>query len=278
MTDAESLPPLTIADHPTVWAYLDVTDPLVAWHVYRAEIVSSTEIGPYAISSWTADYLRSLAQSDIRRQWARELAIEALRQQHYAVQPSRLRGFYVFPDRESALAAGRWAPHFRLNRLAELALRPGFNASRHDACWIHERISDDDDQDWMHAYLRGDSWSDAPIWELIVEGRALIYGTDLRHAARSTVEATWPESMTMLEFARLGVEVGVDVGLISATAVDDGDGLEIKYFMNFDAKDGSDFVKRLPILIASGAPMDHAVLRPDAEWVVPDLTDMYLRL
>lgn len=92
-----------------MWAYLDVSDPLVAWLVYRAEIVSCAEVGPTALSSWTADYLRGLAYDDIQTQWMREQAIEAIRSARYSDKASRLRGFYVFPDRAAALAARRWS-------------------------------------------------------------------------------------------------------------------------------------------------------------------------
>lgn len=130
----------------------------------------------------------------------------------------------------------------------------------------------------MDAYLDGQARDENPIWEIVVDGRALIYGTDLREEAYRTVKATWPKSLAMLEFARLGVECSVDVGLISAMAINDGDGLEIRYFMNFDAKDDSDFVARVQRLIESGAPIRRQDLQPDAEWVLPDIRDQYFRI
>ena len=277
MTDPGPFP-LLIADRPTVWAYLDVSDPLVAWQVYRGELVSSTQSHALALSSWTADYLRGLPREDVRACWASELAIEALRIGEFPQLPSRLKGFYVFPDSESARAAARWSPYFKEDRLAELALRVDSRSSTHDGNWIHNQLGEAGDREWMRAYLSGTRRDDKPIWEMVVEGRAVVYGTDLREEAYKTVKAHWPESMAMLELSRLGFECDVDVGVVSAIPIEVDGGLEVRYFQNFDARDDSIFVQRLETLIESGRPVNHADLHPDAEWVTANLTDRYFRI
>jgi hypothetical protein len=100
--------------------------------------------------------------------------------------------------------------------------------SRHDAEWISKRL-DDASADWMRAYLRGEAAGPDPVWELVVDGRGLVLGTELRKAAYEVVKATWPRSLALLELARLGVELDSDLGLIVPMAVRDERTLAVQY-------------------------------------------------
>jgi hypothetical protein len=68
-------------------------------------------------------------------------------------------------------------------------------------------------------YLAGDAFDAEPLWELVVDGRANIYGTELRETAYEIVKATWPRSLALLELARLGPELGSDIGIITAMVI-----------------------------------------------------------
>lgn len=94
-----------------------------------------------------------------------------------------------------------------------MTINPRSRVSHYDAEWITQDFPVSDF--WMHAYFSGQATA-APVWELVVEGQALILGTDLRERAYATVKKTWPQSLAVLELARLAVEVGSDLGAITA--------------------------------------------------------------
>lgn len=123
------------------YAYLNITDPLIAWLVYRGELVSAERIYPSALSVWATRYLQDAEETQPSDRYAAELVIEQIRVTNYPEAVSRLRGLYVFPDRISALeAASRWNGPFRPEFLVELGIRPGSRMSRHDAEWITTRL------------------------------------------------------------------------------------------------------------------------------------------
>jgi len=74
------------------------------------------------------------------------------------------------------------------------------------------------DLDWMRRYLSGER-TDDPVLEQVVHGRALVLGAELRKEAYKIVAATWPTSLAAPELARVGVELGSDLGLIAAMPV-----------------------------------------------------------
>ena len=184
---------------------------------------------------------------------------------HYAESVSRLASFYVFEDVMSAeRAMRRWSGSFRKELLAEVGLRPGFTASRHDAEWITRHLEADDSPEWMHAYLRGEAACADPFWELLVAGRGLVFGKPLREAAYDVVKATWPDSLALLELSRVGVELDSDLGLITAMIFGRGTELEVQYAMNFaDATDAA-FLARFAEF---DGPRNTAYLRPDSRLV-----------
>jgi len=120
-------------------ASLNIADPLVAWLVYRGEMVSSGRAHESTLSFWL---MRSLsAEVSARHRDARfqdELVLEARRAQQYPHVVSRLRGFYVFDTNASAQAAIEdWGGSFRQNTLADVGILPGSRISRHDAQMDH---------------------------------------------------------------------------------------------------------------------------------------------
>jgi hypothetical protein len=257
------------------YAYLNVADPLIAWLVYRGEMVAADQVDPSAVSIWATRYLEGAATHGPSVRHAAEEAIERVRVAEYPRAVSRLRGFYVFPDRTSALEASRrWSGQFRPEFLVELGIRPDSRDSRHDAEWITTRFGNDFSEDWMRAYLAGDPADASPIWELLVDGRAWIYGTELRQAAYEVVKATWPASLALLELARIAAWVDSDLGLISALAVREGDEIVIKYGMKFDDANNPEFLKRA---FAPNVERNVADLNSESELIRPDLRSRELR-
>jgi len=250
-----------------VFAFFDVSNPLVAWLVYRAEIVSARDAHETALSFWTTRYLASVRAGGPRAdRYRTEVALDEVRHREYPGAVPRLGGFYVFPDEESALRASRvWGGGFRRENLAELGLRPDARISRYDSEWITHRLDSEGDLGWADDYFAGNQLGDEPIWEIVVDGRALILGTDLRE----TVKAAWPASLPLLELARVAVELESDLGLITPFLMEDRGRPRVRYAMNFkDAKDEA-FLKRFGSFTG---PKNTRDLRPDSDLVVPDLT------
>jgi len=260
-----------VNDWRTAVAHLNIFDPLIAWLAYRGEMVSSQAAHEQAMSIWTARYLASQAAGKGRRdRFQTELALEDLRRTRYPDKVSRLSGFYVFADEGSAeLAAQHW-PGFRRELLAEVGLRPDCRVSRHDAQWITKRFDDRDSSDWMRPYLLGEPSGSEPIWELVVEGRALVFGTSLREAAYDIVKAAWPRSLALLELARLAVELDSDLGLSTPMSTSNGAELIVQHYMSFEDAKNPAFLQRLG---EYDGPRRLADVPPDFEMVLPDLRD-----
>jgi hypothetical protein len=252
------------------YVYLDIDDPLVAWMTYRAELVSASQVHKQAISFWSAGRLTSRAQFD------KELTIERIRETCYPSAVSRLAGFYAFPDLASAqLAASRWkVPHFRSEWLAEIEINPASRTSRYDAEWITQRFGSLD-TDWTRDYFEGKATAGTPIWELVIDGRALILGTELRRAAYAVVKEHWPGSLAFLEFGRLGVELSSDMGLITPMVTLDGSDIVLTYHMNMVDAENPEFLARLKKF---SGPINHQDLMGADPLIAPDLRSRFVNL
>jgi hypothetical protein len=246
------------------YVYVNVNDPLVAWLVYRGEIVSAHTVHESALSFWATGRLKD------KQRWEKELTLERVREADYADVVSRLTGFYVFPDLASARAAAlAWQiNYFRPGLMIEVGIKPDSRVSRYDSEWITRNFDSSGDADWMHAYLRGEP-TDSPVWELVIDGRALIYGTELRKTAYEKVKETWPRSMCLLELARLGAYLDSDLGLITAMLFSGETGLRVRYIMNFADADNPGFLERIA---SFDGPKNTADLYP-FELIVPDLRE-----
>jgi hypothetical protein len=247
----------------SAYVFLNVNDPLVAWMVYRAELVSASEVHEQALSVFMTRRLSSKAA------YERECTIDLVRQDSFPDAVSRLTGFYAFPDKDSAHAAMSWnAPSFREELLAEVAIDPVSSVSRYDAEWITKHFRSPDPQ-WMTNYFEGEPTNE-PIWELLIDGRAIIYGTDIRERAYETVKATWPASLALLELARVGVELRSDLGLITAMLVADHAGLTVRHAMNFADATNPVFLEHFA---AFDGPKNTNDLTPTSDLIRPDLRD-----
>jgi hypothetical protein len=261
---------VTVAEVTTAIACLNIDDPLVAWLVYRGEMVSAPGIEQQAMSFWTAGYFKALRSDSPEKQYAAEVALDELRRENFPNVVSRLHGFYLFADYDSAkMASEFWPAGFPEARMAEVGLAPNARWSLHDAHWITQHLGGSGrDLSWMDAYLGGHPSGPRPMWELVVDGRAFVFGTELREQAYEVVKATWPRSLGALELARLGVELGSDLALITALAVGDAKSVRVDYYMNFVDAEDPDFLTRLGEF---DGPRRHSDLGPDFELVLPDL-------
>ena len=155
-----------------------------------------------------------------------ELALEQVRIGPFPARISRLRGMFCCEDRVRARAgAGAWdrngKSHLRKDYLAELSfIDAGLKRDRLDSNWItYAPVRDDGfltDLEWIPGYWAGLPHPDhEPIWELLVEGRLTVLGTELRQRAYHAISSEFPDSLAFLEISRLAAQTGSDLGSIA---------------------------------------------------------------
>jgi hypothetical protein len=257
----------------TAWAFVDVTDPLVAWLAYRGEMVSADETVAGALSIFHSRRLRNAGAA----LYDAELHLDRERNAINPLLPSRLRGFFAFPNKRAAThAAAIWGlPSFSSENLVEIMLHPNVRVAEHDSQYITRKLSGGPGP-WMARYVRGETDEQGP-WgrmpELVVEGRALILGTELRERAKETVLATWPYADSVLELGRIGAELGTDAGLITAWVATNRR-RRVRFIMRDAEFRDPDFLDAFAQFRDQGNPIDWKALRSFMEGRarLPDLT------
>jgi hypothetical protein len=96
----------------------------------------------------------------------------------------------------------------------------------------------------MESYLSGQATADS-VWELLVDGRAVIYGTDLREQAYQVIRQTWPRSVPLLDVSRIAAEIQADLGLIAPLVHTVGADLRVDFHLNMVDSDDPHFLDRL---------------------------------
>jgi hypothetical protein len=253
------------------FAYLNVSNPWIAWLVYRGEMIAAPQVHEQAISVWHAEYLIDLARSGLRvERYQRELELEKIRAIDHPNSVSRLTGLYLFPTLEDARAAQSWGGCFKPENLSEVEITSVFRQSRYDSEWI-SRAFDSLRNDWIAFYFSGVACGANAIWELLVHGRALVLGTELRKRSYETVAALWPKSLALLELSRMAVCLGSDLGVITPIVTTRGGKLRLDLMLDFRDATNEVFLDRLKV--CSG-PKNRNDLNASSEIVVPDLSHL----
>ena len=246
------------------YVFLNIQLPHCAWATYRGVLVSPPSISGF-VSFWYASMLQNVDPQISRR----EMKLENVRRQRFTNRISRLKGLYCFLDKEDAKRTScLWdGEHFTLDNLAEISLTEARSQDRLDSNWITFAPGFFPSAEWMPRYWNGEPFPNKePIWETLAEGKAIVPGTELRKRAYDVVKSYWPDSLALLEIARLGASCGSDIGNISAFLSEDTTRYSLKYYMDMrDAKDDEFLGNTLPQLLASGHPVNHADIRPHFE-------------
>jgi hypothetical protein len=250
------------------WAYLNISNPVCAWATYRGFLVSVPN-DPGVISVWAASMLKTADAVRIHQ----ESVLERCRATFYPERVSRLKGMYCFMDLQSAEAALNWGSHFKVQNLAELSFEEVQKGDRLDSNWITYGDFHDELNRAAFGYWSGQPMPNRdPIWEVIVEGRLIVLGTELRERAYALIERNMPDSVAILELARVAAWAGSNLGSTFAFLQDDGDYLVLNYIMDMKEGNDPDFIRRISELGSSGHPMrpeavkafkDDTVRRPD---------------
>lgn len=264
--------------------YLNIDVFPAAWAAYRGLLITSSNYGTTTfrpLSYWPLGLLRNRQRARLQN----ELRLEEIRRDIYPHQVSRLHGIYLWGDKASAeRGQKRWGiaagSHFHPDYLIEV----GFTytaMSRVDTTWIDmyllaDSIPDDkSNEGWIHSYWKGEAYPNAePLWEYIVEGRGLVYGTTLRMKAYEVVKAHAPLSLGQLELGRIAVELGSDlyhnapfIRRLSRT------GFRVDYFLDgHDQNDG--FMTKLGEHISRIGQVDRTLINWDAITLLKETTHL----
>lgn len=262
------------------FAFLDIDHPVVAWGAYRGVLVSANaEYQPpqCPVSMMFASIILQQNNARLRN----ELLIEKYRQIHFPRCYSRLRGMYFFEERSIAEHAYEWGGHFSPEYLAELELYPTSAIFRHDANWITHAPLDQEgrieSEEWIPKYLSGEEYpGKTPVWELIVQGRAVICGTELRERAYQNILKRFPDAISILEVSRIAAHVGSDLGQASAWVMRESESsMNLSFSLDMRDANNPDFLERVRLY---DGPRNHKDLAVGGDkFRVPDFREFSCR-
>jgi hypothetical protein len=260
------------------YLFLDLDDPVCAWGAYRGVLVpprSSPETS--SVSLWFASLVRRG-----RREWLDlEVRLERVREERHNGKTSRLQGLYFFSELDSSrrFSGESGLKHCSFGNLAEIhVVSP--RKEKFDLNWItnwrNHRLAD---EDWMDRYWRHEPYPYAePIWECLTEHRVTVLGTDLRNIAYAKIKRDHPDSLALLEIARIAAWLNSDLGSISPHVVRIQDELEIRICMDFRDATNPAFLKSVGSYMASENPVNRkdisAQFSNQTFGRVPDMTFM----
>ena len=243
------------------WCYLNLENPVCAWAAYRGILVQAPQQQGF-ISLWMASMLNANNFNRIER----EFALESIRLERYPSLISRLKGMYVFTNKDCAKLAEKegWGDVFVQENLSELSLAEARTTGiQHDANWI----TYPDESNWMDRYWLGESHPrHQPIWEVLAEGRLILLGTELREKAFKISQEAFPDSMDLLEVGRLAAWIGSNLGNITPFLKINPPHIALQYFLDMQDANNEDFLCRLKALRESGhsinwEPISHLLSR-----------------
>lgn len=136
-----------------------------------------------------------------------------------------------------------------------------------DARWLSKAPLDEKgevaDLGWAHHYWRGESCDEGcPIWETLIDGRAIVLGTDLRERAYSIIKQNAQDSLMLLETARLAAWVGSDLGNVSAFLREECEDVILEFDMDMRQANDPSFLAKLEELRKSGHPINWKDMEP----------------
>jgi hypothetical protein len=217
----------------THWLYLNIASPnansfVPAWAAYRGllatpnvlldEQIRRTHLG-------LTPHLTRLIREEDGVKLEKELMLEKVRRDNFPNSVSRFNCIYCWLDEASARTAPKYwsnqGAHFQDRYLVEISVDAPRPPTIVDTRWIDRYVINSNERldeiggSWMHSYWNGETFpwkgepniAPEPLYEYLVEGVALIHGTELRMEAYSLIEKLAPEAMVIVEKGRLGVDL-----------------------------------------------------------------------
>lgn len=260
------------------WAFLDISKPACAWSAYRGVLVPAPSEEGF-VSVWASNLIRKGSSYWL----SMELMLEEVRRRDFPARVSRLSGMYCFADRDSVdVAIATWPmAHFKKDNLVDLYCERRDEAAPLDANWITNSRSHVD-PNWGSAYWSGEPFPhEPPAWEIVVGTRAFLLGTELRNRAFDIVKARFPDTLVLLETARMAAWIGSDLGNIATFGRAEGEDVVFEFVIDMRDAAKPDFIRALVELRDSGHPINYSEISPllkHGGFVLPDLRPENFRL
>lgn len=211
----------------TLFAYLNIANPMVAWEVAIGRVRSSSDRPreEFGVSVWAYSLLRRYATKGFDLRFRNELLLEAVRQQVHPDACSRLEDLYFFESEYDAHAAlERWGLPNRRSLISPVS----FSAERLtkvDSEWITSYLASEE-REWMPHYWDGRTLGVRPLTEVLGCGIGFVRNRELRLRAYRSIIERWPTSTPLLSmaccaFAEYGLE---DIAIVrpAITSIDAG--------------------------------------------------------
>ena len=181
------------------YAYLDISNPMVAWEVAIGRVCSVGMLkDDFGLSIWAFNMLRRLSTNGLSVPLRNELLLEEFRIKHHPEAVSRMKGIYFF---ESEADCRKAIELWRLPASHEAYISAvdfeTVNCSRHDSMWITDCMGKES-TDWFSSYLRGESLWESPLTEVLAEGFGYVRNTALRSRAAGLVIERTPKASFFL--------------------------------------------------------------------------------
>jgi hypothetical protein len=223
--------------------YLEIEHPVVAWNTYRGVLVSRNQIWAPQANGAVSQRLSGIFHSGDVRRLQSELAIDAIRMRDFPNAVSRLSGMFVFDEVESALAAEQaaWGGHFNSDYLTDVGFT--YNAAtRADANWITQMLDAEANlvpgwEQLAAKYWSGEPGFAPPIWELLIDGTATVWGTRVRKQAYDIVRSRYPRSLGLLEESRIAALLGFSLGNICSWLTRRENDVELAFYLDNTSED-----------------------------------------
>lgn len=213
---------INLDDYIKAYAYLDIEYMPTAWGVMRGVLVSPSVLENNSNGKGYLSLMAAkLLNNDNHNRLFYESLIEETRALMFPDKASRIRGLYFFENIFDAKKAEEWGGHFIEENLSEILIHKNYmeKFTKVDSKWITNAKFDDyefiKDRTWMAKYWKGIPYDDNPIWEVILEGVAVIPNEKIRRQAEKNLKTWFPESDFFILASRLASEVGSLGGVIT---------------------------------------------------------------
>lgn len=257
--------------------YLDLAHPVTAWATALGVLASASSTRKRSAGFPVSILLAGALQRGNDARFHNELLIENVRQQRYPHLVSRLTGIFVFDDEESALSlsVAQWGAHFADDDLVDADVIAQ-NVTRLDSNWysyaprLKNGTFDPEQLNWIDNYWSANACPGRkPVWEVIVDGIAVLRKSASTTRAESVVKAEFPGTEFYLTVGQVATRFGSDACQITAFAAANGHSVEVSYYLNAAPLHDESFIQEFN---QHCLPDERELLRaqPDAIYL-PDL-------
>lgn len=221
----------------TLYAYLNIEHPVVAWEVAIGRIKSSCDSkdDEFGVSFWHYSLLKTYSEQGLSRKFINELKLEKIRQKECPEQISRLKGAYFFENLDLAhTALERWGMPQRKKYISAVSFSAN-HLSKLDSEWITHYLNSENDN-WMTSYWKGETHGEQPLYEILASGIGIVQNKALRIQAYKNIINAAPDSTPLLAMSSCAfiIKKIETIGLSMPALVSDNGYIKGAYYIYID--------------------------------------------